>query len=314
VSAAPKTKQAAPVLPAPLYRGSVNTWECDQNGHLNVRFQCERATAGLAQMAAALGMRGAFRADAGATLAPLDLHVRFLREAHPLDPLVMHGGVLSFEQTGASLCLDMRHGDGAPGTSFCYRVAHVEPHTLKPFPWSSHTRAAAKQLGCALPTHSTPRAIDVNRPLAEANLARAKTLGASLIGAHLVTPDQCDAFGRLRPEHIFGRASDSVPSMFAEWRTNPDAGGLSGAVVEARIAFRRWPRAGDLIEVHSGIIEAQGKITRIVHWMLDPVRGKCWASMEVVAVAFDLTTRKAVDMPPALLEARRKQIVVGMAI
>ena len=157
-------------------------------------------------------------------------------------------------------------------------------------------------------------AIDRTRAPGEANLARAKTLGASCIGAQLVTPDQCDAFGRLRAEHIFGRASDSVPSMFAEWRTSPDAGGLSGAVVEARIVFRRWPRAGDLIEVHSGIIEAQGKITRIVHWMLDPASGKCWASMEVVAVAFDLTTRKAVDMPAPLLEARKKRIVVGMTI
>jgi acyl-CoA thioester hydrolase len=306
----------APTLPAPLYRGAVNTWECDQNNHLNVRFQCERATAGLAQMAAALGMRGAFRADAGATLAPLDVHIRFLREAHALDVLSMAGGVLAFNETDASLVLDMRHIDGAPATSFCYRVAHVEPHTLKPFPWSSRSRRAAKQLGCALPAHAAPRAIDINRPLGEANLERAKTLRADRIGAHLVTPDQCDAFGRLRPEHIFGRASDSVPSMFAEWRKSPMPGieQLSGAVVEARIAFRRWPRVGDLIEVHSGVVEAQGKITRVVHWMLDPLSGKAWASMEVVAVAFDLATRKAVDMPPLLLEERRKRLVAGLAI
>lgn len=294
----------------------MNTWECDQNNHLNVRFQCERAMAGLALMAQALEMRGAFRADAGATLAPLDLHIRFLKEAHALDTLVMHGGVLSFTETSADLCLDMRHADGAPGTSFCFRVAHIEPSTRKAFPWSSRTRTALQRLACTAPAHATPRAIDVTRAPGEASLQRAKQLGALHIGAHLVTPDQCDAFGRLRAEHIFGRASDSVPAMFAEWRKNPAPGvpPLSGAVVEARIIFRRWPRAGDLIEVHSGIVEAQGKITRVVHWLLDPLSGKAWASMEVVAVAFDQTTRKAVDMPPALLEERKKRIVAGMAI
>jgi len=38
-------------LPAPLYQGSVNTWECDDGGHLNIRFHFERAFVGLAHMA-----------------------------------------------------------------------------------------------------------------------------------------------------------------------------------------------------------------------------------------------------------------------
>lgn len=40
-------------LPAPLYQGSVNTWACDDGGHLNVRFHFEPAMTGLAQMARA---------------------------------------------------------------------------------------------------------------------------------------------------------------------------------------------------------------------------------------------------------------------
>ena len=310
--AAPDT----PSLPAPLYQGAVNTWECDQNGHLNVRFQCERATTGLAHLARALEMRSAFRADAGATLTPLDMHIRFLREAHPVETLVMHGGVVAFGERDACVCLDMRHGDAAPGTTFTLRVAHTEPDSLDPFPWSTRTRDAAKKLACALPAHAKPRAIDFEKPPTAATFARAQELGATRIGAHIVFPDQCDAFGRLRAEHIFGRASDSVSSLFPEWRKDPppEIKSLSGAVVEARIVFRRWPRAGDLIEVWSGIVEAQGKITRIVHWLCDPYSGAVWASMEVVAVAFDLTTRKAVDMPPALLELRRKRIVTGLGI
>ena len=52
-------------LPAPLYQGSVNTWECDEGGHLNVRFHLERAMIGLGHMARALDVPRAFTEAAG---------------------------------------------------------------------------------------------------------------------------------------------------------------------------------------------------------------------------------------------------------
>ena len=78
-------------------------------------------------------------------------------------------------------------------------------------------------------------------------------------------PDQCDAFGRLRGEHFVGRVSDSVPNLLAQWRQATASNGApapAGAVVEARVVFRRFPRAGDLIEVHSGIAEVGEKTLR----------------------------------------------------
>ena len=72
-----------PLLPAPLYQGSANVWECDDGGHLNIRFHHERLTMGLMHFAQALEMPHAFAAHAGATLVPRDLHVRFHREARP---------------------------------------------------------------------------------------------------------------------------------------------------------------------------------------------------------------------------------------
>ena len=100
-------------LPAPLYQGSVNTWECDDGGHLNVRFHLERAMAGLAHLGAALGVPRAFTQAAGSTLVPFEAHIRFLKEARPGAPLVMHGGVVKLGDSDASICLDMRHADGA---------------------------------------------------------------------------------------------------------------------------------------------------------------------------------------------------------
>lgn len=293
-------------LPAPLYQGSVNTWECDDGGHLNVRFHFERAMVGLAHMARALELPRAYTEAAGSTLQVLDLHARFLKEARPGAPLVMHGGVVKFGESDAALCLDMRHADGAPSSCFTARVAHVETRGFRAFPWTARTRAAAKGLSCTLAAHAKPRSIDVNAPPSDASRPRAIALGATRIGGAVVTPDQCDAFGRLRFEHFPGRISDSVPNLLSRWRqaAASDAGGQpAGAVVEARIAVRRYPRAGDLIEVYSAIVEVGEKTLRLAHWVVDPETGAPWATMEAVALTFDTATRKTIAPSP---EARAR--------
>ncbi len=305
-------------LPAPLYQGSVNTWECDDGGHLNVRFHLERAMIGLAHLAHALEMPRAFTAAPGATLAPVEAHIRFLKEARPGAPLAMHGGVVKLEESEAHVCLDMRHADGAPASCFTLKVAHVDTRAFRPFPWSARSRAAAKRLHCALPAHAKPRSIDVTKTPSEASRDRAVELGAARIGATMVTPDQCDAFGRLRGEHFVGRVSDSVPNLLAQWRqeaaeANDGAGAPAGAVVEARLVYRHFPRAGDLIEVRSGIVDVGDKTLRLVHWLCDPESGGVWASMEAVALTFDTVTRKAIS-PSAEARARLAKHVIALAV
>lgn len=304
-------------LPAPLYQGSVNTWECDDGGHLNVRFHLERAMIGLAHFAHALEMPHAFTKTAGATLVPLEAHLRFLKEARPGAPLSMHGGVVSMGESDSTLCLDMRHADGAPSSVFTFRVAHADTRGFRAFPWSARSREAAKRLKIDLPQHATPRSLDPSiAPIADASRARAIELGATRIGATMVSRDQCDVFGRFRGEHFVGRISDSVPNLMAGWRREAGAANnaeAAGAVVEARLAFRRFPSAGDLIEIFTGVSDVGEKTFRLVHWLCDPESGAAWASMEALALTFDTKTRKAIQGTP---EARAKMQarVIAMAL
>lgn len=77
-----------------VWRGGVNTWECDALGHMNVRFYVARAMEGLVGLASALGLNGAFRERANATLLVGDHHIRFLSEARVGAPLHLVAGVL----------------------------------------------------------------------------------------------------------------------------------------------------------------------------------------------------------------------------
>lgn len=298
-------------LPAPLYQGSVNTWECDEGGHLNVRFHLERAMIGLGLFAHTLELPHAGGA-AASTLAPLEAHIRFLKEARPGAPLAMHGGVVALGESDATLCLDMRHADGAPASCFTIKVAHAETRAYRAFPWSSRTRAAATLLRCALPAHAKARSIDLAKSPSNASRSRAIQLGATRIGASMATPDQCDAFGRLRGEHFIGRTSDSVPNLLADWRREAAAAAgaePAGAVVEARLVFRRWPRAGDLIEIFTGVAEVGDKTQRLVHWLCDPRTDLVWASLEAVALTFDIATRKTITPGAETLSRMRARII-----
>ena len=57
--------------------------------------------------------------------------------------------------------------------------------------------------------------------------------------------------------------------MLMHWRqaaASETGASPAGAVVEARLVFRRFPRAGDLIEVYSGIAEVGDKTLTGFSW------------------------------------------------
>lgn len=301
-------------LPLDLYQGSVNAWECDENQHMNVRFFAARAMEGLGFLAAAIDMPRAFQEKATSTLLVRDMHVRFLKEARQGGPLSMRGGIVSVDETTMTAFQELLHADGTPSATFTTTLAHVHPQKLQPFPWSTRVKARAEALRCEVPKHGQPRSIDRSVAPVSPSCAQADALGVPVVGRVMVTPDHCDAFGWMRMELFLGRVSDAVPNLLAQWRGEvARAAGhgaveqTGGAVLEYRLCPRRWPRAGDLMEVRSGVVEVGEKTNRLVHLLLDPLSGDAWCSAEAVAVTFDLTTRKTIAIPPeqrAALEAR----------
>ena len=291
------------------WRGCANAWECDEMGHMNVRYYLARCSEGLGRIAAALAMPGAFAPKATSTLAPVQQHIRFQAEAHAGAPLSMRGGVAAMGETSAAIYQELLHADGRPAATFLTRLSHVDAYSGKSFPWSSRSRALAQTLACNVPDYAAQRSINLDAPAPRASRARADALGAPTIGLGMIQPDMVDAFGRLRAEMFIGRISDAAPNLFARWRHESGAAQgkrLGGAVVEYRVDYRRWPGVGDLLEVRSGVIAMQEKTQRVVHWLIDPVQGDAYGTAEVIAITFDLDARKAVAPPPeqrALLEA-----------
>lgn len=312
---------AEPLPGVEIWRGGVNTWDCDEMGHMNVRHYVVRAQEGLIGLAAELGLPGAFSPHANATLLVKEHHIRFLREAHAGAPLTMLGGVIEMGETDARLLQLLIHpATGELAATFQTTVIHATPREGQPFPWPRIARERAEALMVEVPEKARARSIDLSPFAPTASLARADALKLSRIGLGGLLPTDCDVYGRMRAEQFIGRVSDGIGAFIHPFRDlvvehaehRPQR--MGGAVLEYRIAYLAWPRIGDRIDIRSGLVGTDARTMRVVHWMLDPATGEPWGTSEAVAITFDLDARKVVPVSDAARAALARFEVPGLAL
>lgn len=304
-----------------LWQGSANQWDCDEMGHMNVRVYVEKIMEGLGTFANAIGMPHAFSARSPSTLIPVDQHIRFIAEVHPGRPLIMHGCVLEIGQSDVLLYQELRHSDGRPAAAFRTRLIHAASKTGVPFAWNKQTRARLKALIGPSPEDTRPRSIQPDADILapeHAIIDTARAIGAPRIGLGTVPVKHCDAHGRMETQWFMGRISDSVPNLLYDWRRDisKTAGNTrtGAAVLEYRLVYRAYPKAGDTLEVYSGFHHAEEKIHSLVHWIMDPATGKAWLTSEAVAVTFDLDTRKIINTQPEHIAHLQKIAPKGLTV
>ncbi len=301
-----------------IWRGGVTPWQCDEMGHMNVRFYLAIANEGLVGMAALLGMPHAFNAGASSTLLVREHHVRFVKEARAGAGLVLTGGVLSIGEADAVLLQLMFHSDGEPAAAITTRVTHVAPRELRAFPWSKATLESARALMIEAPDYAAPRGIAGGPANTVASTAAAEAMGLPVTASGALRPMDCDVFGRMLPEQVLARIYASVGHVFrrshaALFAADPELKErLGGAAVEYRCLYHAWPRPGDRVELRSGHRTLTAKKRAVVHWLLDPASGEPWATAEVVSLFLDLKARRALTLSDEALAAMDVQPVDGL--
>ncbi|MGH1421263.1 MAG: thioesterase family protein [Hyphomonas sp.] len=305
-----------------LWKGSCNQWDCDEMGHMNVRVYVEKQIEGLATMAHALKMPQAFRPGATSTLIPVDQHIRYMAEVLAGRPISMVGCVLDAGECDAVIYQEMRHTDGRVAAAFRTRVIHADNKSGEPFPWSSRSVDALETLKDTPPEHTAPRSVDMSTPTrdnSDVTYDHLKRHNIPLIGQGSVPPQHMDAHGRMAASWVIGRTSDSVPNLLYDWRQSmgkaeDGARRVGAAVLEYRMRYRHWPKTGDLFEAYTGGGTVGGKTHSLVHWMMDPVTGKPWATSEAVAITLDLDARKVIAAPPSMLDELKVIAPPGLSV
>ena len=71
----------------PTFSTAVNTWQCDENDHLNVQFYTEFGDEGSAHLLHRLGLGPRAQAELGLAIRVQEDHIRYLREFRVVDPV-----------------------------------------------------------------------------------------------------------------------------------------------------------------------------------------------------------------------------------
>ena len=227
-------------------RSSVQTWECDQMGHMNVQFYVEKAGDGLAGLALALGLGPRTVRRESARLFVRDHHVRFLREQRPGAPFFLRAGILDVRDFGLRVYEEMVNtSSGEPAATFIAEVEWLdeETHELKPLP--AKVKAAAKNLVTDLPLHGSPRGLEIYDPRPAPKLTDADGMGMVPTWQGEIGIAQCDGQGFLTVRHFMGIVSDGIPNLLAQTNgadrsRTPTVG---GAALEYRFVRRPTPGA-----------------------------------------------------------------------
>jgi acyl-CoA thioester hydrolase len=274
-----------------VWLGTANAWECDEMGHLNVRYYLAKAEDALAGLLGDLGT---------SSRTVRRLHVRYHRETRAGTPLLARGGVVACGPTPVVYLEFVSAFDGVVRATL---AVTLDGDALPP------CRTVA------LPAHGAPRGLPQTEPRTSVSLAEADAAGLREIYRGLVRREQCDDSFELRPHQVVALISDGVAHLMMQITPHRGLGaaslGIGGAALEQRIIHRAPCRSGDELTIRSGVIDAAGKTMRFCHWLLNRRTGEAVATCEVVAVAFDLTTRKALALPEDVRE-RIKSMAVSV--
>ena len=120
-----------------------------------------------------------------------------------------------------------------------------------------------------------------------------------------VYPWQCDHMGHMNVMWYVGKFDEAcwqLLSMIGVSSARMRDARLGMAAVAQTIQYKRELHAGDVITIHSAVLEVRNRSLRMLHKMTDDETGELVATMEVVGVHLDFAVRKALPLPPEIRE------------
>jgi acyl-CoA thioester hydrolase len=277
------------------YRGSVNSWECDENDHLNVRCYVEKHWQTLLGAARALNLS----IDPEQMLKHVSVqHLRFLQESRLATPLSGYAGVVAAKAGHVDVLTQLCHSFTEDVLCTCvHRIAHVSaPDTIP------------------LPTHAQPRGVtDADLPYGSLTFTTTAQYGFFPIGLGFVSADECVPDGVLKIHNYMARLSDGMPHLWAMLQgEESDASAKAnegGAVLEYRMRYHQPLLASQRFAIHSGLLKVAPKVQNFAHLFFNADNGALCVSAEAAAVRMDLVARKAIMLSPDRLANMKRHIL-----
>lgn len=278
------------------HRTSVTEDMIDHLGHMNVRWY------GVAARAASDAVVAGLTAPGDIDVRAVDLYTRHFREQLLGAELAVRSLVLAGGGGSLRLYHELRNTEtGELAASFVHRLeARHDGAVARSWPPAAPSEVAE------IPEHGRPRSISLDtRPL-DAAPTFAAVRSDELLAMRLprtIDADECLPDGTYDPAGAPFLLWGGEPLEGATGPTlHPGPGGqlVGWATMENRMAIHRLPERGDRIQSFGAVVEIRDKTTHRVMWGFDVERGDLLVAFEVVDVALDTVSRRAVPIPDEL--------------
>ena len=266
-----------------IHRSFVNTWECDENRHMNVRFYLRRFEEGAAVFLA-------MRANGGKRPVLRHRHVRYHRELLEAESTVT---LAAFPQDGplkGHLVQVLREiSTGRICATSLDRFEGLETEAIEA---DDEATEAVSPRGLAAGD------CEADDP---AILTGYMETGAALAISYIVVKqDDLDAEGRPRTDRIVGCFSDGASHIWehagitTEWLNAHNNGRVS---VEMKVQPASTASPGEVLQLVSRVGDHRGRTFRLVHTLRSLDDGRAVARGEVCCLVMNLESRRAVPLP-----------------
>ncbi len=268
----------------------VNTWECDENDHLNVQFYFAKIDEADRQFRFLTGLSDAVVGTRRVR------HVRYHGELFAAALITVRSSVAFDGPHVLSVVHEMV--DASSG-----RLAATVLDGYAPQPRTADAlRKRFADVEAPMQELAAPRSFDA---AAAATTAAADALleaGAISVNRATVMPRDCTAEGRAEDRFLLGCFTDGAPhlwertAMTRAWLEKNDYGRVA---MEMKLSYGTVLKAGTPVHVVSGFTGVTRKTFSFRHHLFDSAAGRLAAVMDVSALVLDLEARKAVPLPDA---------------
>ena len=293
----------------PIGRGVVNAWECDVMGHLNVQHYTAKVSESLGHLRAAFGMTPSWIRANGKTMLvrrSLNRHHAELRAGAILS---VEARVLAVGAGDVELVADVIDSDdGRLSAGFDLRGVCYDLEARREIPWPDELRPRLEALIGA--RRDQPRAPSSGAP---SRLPEGRSFAEPLLtGRGAVMAWQVDEHGHMALRFYIAQVTNAVGHMRKALgldREHLVNNRWGSAALEYRIDYLRALRAGDIVSLHSGVLDVGAKTFRYGHRLVNEGTGELVALYDVVSCMFDLEKRRAMPIPDFVREQAEARII-----
>lgn len=295
-------------------KGSVNTWECDDIGHMNVQFYTARASDAAFFVRHELGLSPSVIRKTNTTMIALEEHYRYHRELLAGDMYTIRTRLIEMREKTLVVLHEIWNAATHELAATIVAVsASFDMGTRKLVAWSEETAAKGRALCGPLPEHAEGRSVTRETRLKDITLDDTESghFVESYRGA--VSPQHCDDFGHMNTQFYIARYSEGSGHLWQGMgidRHKLMESRRGSVVLEQRLNYCREVASGDILIIKSAQTELGNKTVRLCHFMFNAETGLLAATSEVTAILLDLDARKAVAFSDAERAALARHVCV----